>query len=172
MVAFIVIIDLGDNMDKYKKLELPFLFLITIIIALVLMSHKKTYPTLKEAVRVTSNGGEVEDKIKAGDGTYVFIKNSTVITSGYYYKENGKWKYNPNIKKTNYELSKTLHLSVYSVLSEDISILELISDEKIESIDKVFTQKKKKENEFITIVSGQINKDYKIMINNQEYSLK
>ena len=74
---------IGDCMNKINKLLLPLTILGTAVIFLILINHQKSYPSLKAAVRTTSGGGEVAEKMKVKEGYYVFIGDSSIITSGF-----------------------------------------------------------------------------------------
>ena len=68
--------------------NVPKTLLIVIIVLLLTLTYKKNYPTLKEAVRATSRGGIILEKYKSTKGEYVIIKDSNVLTNGFYYKKN------------------------------------------------------------------------------------
>ena len=161
-------------MNKEKIIG-PFIALIVVIFILLVMSYRKSYPTLKEAVRATSRGGEVEDKISCNGGEFVFIKNSNVITSGYYYKENKKWYYDSTTRKKDYQIEDNILVSVYYLQEQDFSIIEVITDKDINVSDidnNKFTKKKEKEHEYIGSVNKQIGSNYKIIIDEKEYTIE
>ncbi|MBP5679336.1 MAG: hypothetical protein J6X28_05895 [Bacilli bacterium] len=158
-----------------KNKMIDALVILAFIIGLLFfLNYKKAYPTLKEAVRATSGGGQVEDKIKCKKGYYVFIKNSNVITSGYYYENNKKWYYDSNIVKKNYQVNDNIDVSVYYLVEENISVLEITQKEKeqlvlSDSENSIFIEKKEKEKEYMTAIKKKLNQDYTLTCNEKEY---
>lgn len=160
-------------MNKEKIIG-PFIALIAIIAVLLIVSLKKSYPTLKEAVRATSRGGEIGDKIDCNQGEYVFIKNSNVMTSGYFYQENSKWYYESGTTKKDFQVEENILVSVYYLKGQDVSVLEIIADSELDIKDSEktdFIKKKKEENHYMAFINKKIDSNYTITINEKDYNL-
>lgn len=160
-------------MDKNKIIG-PFLALLAVIAVLLIINFKKSYPTLKEAVRATSRGGEIGDRIDCNQGEYIFIKNSNVMTSGYFYQENNKWYYESGTTKKDYQVEDNILVSVYYLKGEDVSILEIIGDTELNIKDSEktdFIKKKKEDNQYMGFVNKKIDSNYIITINEKDYNL-
>lgn len=161
-------------MDKKNRLLLPLTILGTAVIFLILINHQKSYPSLKAAVRTTSAGGEVTEKMKCKDGYYVFIGDSSIITSGFYYEKNNKWYYDSHIRKRNYQINDNIELSVYYIFKESTSILEITQKDPVDltisdSYNTVFKGRKNDSKQYLAVINHNLNSDYKITINEKEY---
>ena len=163
-------------MDRVNKLILPLAILGAALIFLIIINFKKSYPTLKEAVRATSGGGVVAEKMKCKNGYYVFIGDSSIITSGFYYEKNNKWYYDSNIRKRNYQINDNIEVSIYYVFEHSMSILEITQKEPedlviSDSEGTSFKGKKDNSKQYLAIIYHDLNSDYRLTINDQEYQV-
>ena len=163
-------------MEKLNKLTIPLALLTTAVIFLVIINGRRSYPTLKEAVRATSNGGVVAEKMKCKTGYYVFINDSSVITSGFYYEKNHRWYYDSNLKKDTYQLNDNIEVSIYYVFNQDMSILEISQKEPedlvlSDSLGSAFKGKKDNSKQYLAIIYHRITSDYRLTINEKEYQV-
>ena len=103
-----------ESLDKKRAIRtfIGALCLVTIFAVFTVIAFNKkqdnSYSSLNSAVSKVSKGGSVDATYDYKGGLFVFIKDSSSKSYGYFYKKDSKWYNRKSILSTKYNLNINL----------------------------------------------------------------